>query len=185
MSDPVNTPLVRLDRWAESDLDLLFAMNAPEMTAHLGGPETEEQVRARHQRYLAMDPDGPGCMFRVVLQPEEVPVGGIGYWTKVWRGGEVYETGWLILPPYQGRGLASAAATAVAAKASAAGRYRYLHAFPSTGNAASNAVCRKAGFTFLAEHDFEYPPGNPMRCNDWRLDLAMTENSSKAAREAV
>jgi hypothetical protein len=23
----------------------------------------------------------------------------------------------------------------------------------------------------LEECDFEYPPGNPMRCNDWRLDL--------------
>jgi hypothetical protein len=23
----------------------------------------------------------------------------------------------------------------------------------------------------LGEEEFEFPPGNPMRCNDWRLDL--------------
>jgi hypothetical protein len=27
------------------------------------------------------------------------------------------------------------------------------------------------GFTFQGEIDFAYPPGNFMRCNDWRLDL--------------
>jgi RimJ/RimL family protein N-acetyltransferase len=46
-----------------------------------------------------------------------------------------------------------------------------VHAFPSVENAASNAICRKAGFSLLREHDFEYPKGHPMRCNDWRFDL--------------
>ena len=48
---------------------------------------------------------------------------------------------------------------------------RFLHAFPSVANAASNAVCRKVGFVELGECDFEYPAGHPIRCNDWRLDL--------------
>ena len=48
---------------------------------------------------------------------------------------------------------------------------RPVHAFPSVDNAASNAVCRKLGFEFLGAFDFEYPPGNPLRCNDWRLEL--------------
>jgi hypothetical protein len=29
--------------------------------------------------------------------------------------------------------------------------------------------CLKAGFVRLGEYDFEYPPGNVMRCNDWVL----------------
>jgi hypothetical protein len=36
---------------------------------------------------------------------------------------------------------------------------------------ASNAVCRKAGFELVGECDFEYPPGNHIRSNDWRLAL--------------
>ncbi|MGZ8634011.1 MAG: hypothetical protein ACXWZZ_09185 [Solirubrobacteraceae bacterium] len=33
------------------------------------------------------------------------------------------------------------------------------------------AICRALGFTLLGTGDVEYPPGNPMRCNDWRLAL--------------
>jgi RimJ/RimL family protein N-acetyltransferase len=42
-------------------------------------------------------------------------------------------------------------------------------------NLASNAICRKLGFTLVEEAEFEYPPGNFMRCNDWRLDLSREE----------
>jgi RimJ/RimL family protein N-acetyltransferase len=49
--------------------------------------------------------------------------------------------------------------------------HRFLHAFPSVGNAPSNAICRKLGFTLLEECEFEYPPGTFMQCNDWCLDL--------------
>ena len=76
-----------------------------------------------------------------------------------------------MLPAYQGRGIAAAATAAVVEQARADSRRRYVHAFPSVQNAASNAVCRKVGFTFMTEVDFEYPPGTLLRCNDWRLDL--------------
>ena len=51
------------------------------------------------------------------------------------------------------------------------GRHRFVHAFPAVDNAASNAICRKLGFELLGATEFEYPPGRPMVCNDWRLDL--------------
>jgi RimJ/RimL family protein N-acetyltransferase len=160
---------VRIEPWSEGDLDLLRRINAPEMMAHLGGPETDEQVVARHKRYV--DLDGTGMMYRVVLLPEKIPVGSIGYWEKHWQDQLVWEAGWHVLPGYQGRGIAVAATHEVAAAARAEKRHRYLHAFPSVANAPSNAVCRKAGFEFVGECDFEYPPGHPMRCNDWRIDL--------------
>ena len=49
--------------------------------------------------------------------------------------------------------------------------HRYLHAYPKVDNAASNAICRKAGFILLGAMDFEYPPGHPIVCNDWRFAL--------------
>ncbi|PVC65375.1 GNAT family N-acetyltransferase [Streptomyces sp. CS081A] len=180
------TPPVRLEPWSEEDAGLLRALNAPELTAHLGGPETGEQLVRRHRRYVdlsAADP-GAGRMFRIVLLPEETPVGSIGFWAQTWDDEPVYETGWAVLPGFQGRGVATAATRAVIAEARAAGAKgraagagnaaegrRHLHAFPSSDNTASNAVCRKAGFQPRGERDFEYPPGRLMRCNDWRLDL--------------
>lgn len=29
--------------------------------------------------------------------------------------------------------------------------------------------------TLVSACDFEYPPGNPIRCNDWRLDLTTAD----------
>jgi RimJ/RimL family protein N-acetyltransferase len=98
-------------------------------------------------------------------------VGSIGYWERTWRGQTVYETGWAIVPEFQGRGFASAAATLLIQNLRPVAVHRFLHAFPSPDNAPSNAICRKLGFALLGEHDFEYPPGQVMRSNDWRFDL--------------
>ncbi|MFF8379632.1 GNAT family N-acetyltransferase [Streptomyces sp. NPDC015661] len=168
-----DTSRVRLEAWSEEDAGLLRALNAPELMDHLGGPETEEQLVRRHRRYVDMSADdtGAGRMFRIVLLPEEAVVGSIGFWARTWEGEPVYETGWAVLPGFQGRGVATSATRAVIAEARAAGLHRRLHAFPSADNAPSNAVCRKAGFELLGERGFEYPPGRPMSCNDWRFDL--------------
>ncbi len=165
-------PTVRIEPWSEGDLDLLRRANAPEMMEHLGGPETEEQLLARHRRYLTVKEPGEGQMFRVVLVPDEVPVGTIGYWEKDWRDEMVYETGWGVLPEFQGRGIAVAATLAAMTHARAVGRHRYVHAFPSIHHRASNGVCRSAGFTLMGEFDFEYPPGHLLRSYDWCFDLA-------------
>jgi RimJ/RimL family protein N-acetyltransferase len=159
---------IQLEPWADEDLGLLQRLNTPEIWAHLGGPETEEQVLKRHARYLAIE-TGAGGMFTVVL--DGVTAGSIGYWEREWQDETVYETGWNVLPEFQGKGVATAAAKAIVDRASAAGRHRWLHAYPSVDNPASNAICRKAGFTFAGEHDFEYPKGSFMRCNDWRHAL--------------
>jgi RimJ/RimL family protein N-acetyltransferase len=162
--------LIRLEAWTDADLSLLRQANTPGMMAHLGGPETEDQLLDRHRRYLQLADPGAGQMFAVVL-PDGQRVGIIGYWERPWQDGQVYETGWHVLPGFQGRGIATAAAKAVAALAGAQQRHRHLHAFPATDHPASNAICRKAAFTLLGETDIEYPPGSIMRCNDWQLEL--------------
>ncbi|MEH0843091.1 GNAT family N-acetyltransferase [Micromonospora sp. CPCC 205711] len=161
---------VRLARWDDEDLELLCRLNAPEIRHHTGGSETDGQVLVRHERYLRGPGPGSGHMFAVVL-PDGAKVGSIGYWERVWRDEPVYEMGWAILPEHQGRGLATAAVRAVVAEARAERRRRWAHAYPSVDNPASNAVCRKAGFTLLGPTDFEYPPGRLMRSNDWRIAL--------------
>ena len=164
-------PTVQLEPWGRDDLALVRRiMGDPAMTEHLGGPETEEKLAERQERYAKLDDSGTGRMFKIVDETGEA-LGSVGYWEKDWRGGTVYETGWSVLPEHQGRGLASEATRLVIDEVRRQRRHRYLHAFPSVENAPSNAICRKLGFELLGAYDFEYPPGNPMVCNDWRLDL--------------
>jgi RimJ/RimL family protein N-acetyltransferase len=167
---------VRIQPWADGDLELLYRLNAPEMLEHLGGPETDEQVLSRHKRYLEISGKGRGRMFSIVLHPKLESVGNVGYWDSEWQGEAIYEIGWGVLPPFQGKGIAYKATTAAIANARAEMKHRYIHAFPSVDNPASNAICRKLGFTLIGECNFEYPPGTHMRCNDWRLDLGEGAN---------
>jgi RimJ/RimL family protein N-acetyltransferase len=157
---------MRIEPWGEEDLTLLQRLNGdPAMMTHVGGAESPRKIAKRHARYAA-----DSKQFKIV--DDDVPVGWVGYWEREWHGEQVYEMGWAVLPAAQGRGLATAATIEVIAKARAERERRFLHAFPSVDNAPSNAVCRKAGFTLLGAHAFEYPKGNLMQCNDWCVDLA-------------
>lgn len=158
---------IRLRRYGDGDLPLLRRTNTPEMTEFLGGPEPENKLLDRHQRYSALN--GPGAMF--VILYDDQPAGTVGFWDKEWQGDKVYETGYAVLPEFRGHGIAAEATRLVADEARKEGLFRWLHAYPKVAHKASNAVCRRAGFEVLGEVDFEYPKGVPIRCNDWRLDL--------------
>jgi len=160
---------VALAPWSEHDEPLLHVLlGDPAMMEHLGGPESPDRIGARHRRYLASPADEP--QFKVL--EGDLPVGWVGYWRRRWRGADVYEMGWSIAPAAQGRGLASRAAGLAVAHARDHGTLTAVHAFPMPGNAASNAVCRKAGFTLLGETGFDYPPGTAIRVNDWCSELS-------------
>lgn len=160
--------MIRLEPWGKADLPLLHKLlGDPVMMEHLGGPESPEKLAERQARY-----EQPGSrQFKIVDAATGEGVGHVGYWERDWRDQPVYETGWSVVPAFQGRGIAGAATREVIAKARAEGERRYLHAFPSVDNPPSNAICRKLGFVLQGPCDFEYPKGRLMRCNDWRLDL--------------
>ena len=160
---------IEIKPWEDKDLELLFQLNAPAMMEHLGGPESNEQIMKRHQRYLQIG--DKGCMFSINTFPETEAAGSVGYWQKVWNDENVYEIGWSVLPLFQGKGIASHAVKALIEKIKAERKYKYIHAFPSINNPASNAICRKLKFNLISECEFEYPPGSFMQCNDWCLEL--------------
>ena len=157
---------VRIEPWGEGDLALLQqALLDPAMTAYVGGPETPEKVAERQTRY-----EQPGSrQYKVMVDGEGA--GWVGYWEREWLDRDVYEVGWSVLPAFQGRGVAGRATAELIEVARAEDDRRFMHAYPSVENAPSNAICRKLGFELLGEHEFEYPPGSFMRCNDWRFDL--------------
>lgn len=166
---------IRLRPWSAGDLPLLEQLlGDPAMTAHLGGPETPEMIRERHARYLQSNP-GRDEQLVVFLEPEGPAVGWVGYWEREWQGEKILETGWSVLPRFQGQGIAGQAARLLVERLRSEGVHRGLHAFPAADNAPSNAVCRRAGFHYQGEVDFEYPRGHWMRCADWCLDLQLEE----------
>ncbi len=161
---------VALEPWSEGDLSLLERlMGDPAMTEHLGGPESPEKLRERQGRYESLE--GGDRMFKIVEVATGAGVGSVGFWTKEWDEEQVYEIGWMVVPEFQGRGIAVAATAQAIELARSDGKRRFIHAFPNAENAPSNAICRKLGFELLGPREFEFPKGHFMTCNDWRLDL--------------
>jgi RimJ/RimL family protein N-acetyltransferase len=157
--------MIVLHPWTSDDLWLLHAtLGNPDMMQHLGGVESVEKIEQRHARFVCEND-----MF--TIRYGDAVAGSIGFWETTWHGDKAYETGWMMLPKYAGRGFATRAALQIISLARNEGKHRFLHAFPNVENAASNAVCRKAGFTNMGEHTSEYPKGHWMQCNDWRVDL--------------
>jgi RimJ/RimL family protein N-acetyltransferase len=175
---------VHLEPWEAGDEPLLHKLlGDPAMMEHLGGAESAEQIADRHQRYLRLN-DGER-MFKIVNDDGE-PVGSVGYWNKSHHDQHVYETGWFVLPAFQGQGIAAAATKQAIERAAAEQRNRFMHAFPNVTNPASNAICRKLGFELVEEAmEFEYPKGHLMRCNDWRIDLFAGADGTDLGGERV
>jgi len=159
---------VRIEPWGKRDLALLQkCLGDPAMMQHLGGPETAEKIAGRQLRYEQPD----SKQFKIVDEASGEGVGWVGYWEREWHGDQVYEIGWSVIPAFQGRGIAAAATLKALAVARSERSRRFVHAYPAVGNAPSNALCRRLGFTLLGAFDFEYPKGHLLHCNDWRLDL--------------
>jgi RimJ/RimL family protein N-acetyltransferase len=173
--------------YSEGDLWLLQrTLGDASQMLHLGGPENEDMLRKRHEKFLVLSADpGKGCMFVISTGPERTSAGTVGYWEKDWDGQKVWETGWFVLPEFQGRGIATAATRLVVEHVSRLHSHRYLYAFPSVENGPSNAICRKLGFTLLQTNNFEYPSGSSryMRCNVWQLDLIPVWEGRPALRQ--
>jgi RimJ/RimL family protein N-acetyltransferase len=163
---------IRLRLWTLDDAWLMNRLlGDPVMTEHLGGPESAEQLDRRLHRYVDEVGGTHGRMFVIEVGPEWQAAGSIGYWSREWRGETVWETGWHVLPERQGRGVATAATRRCVDLAEEEHLYRSIHAYPGVDNAASNATCRKAGFTLLGSVEFEYPKDHWMTCNDWAIDF--------------
>ncbi|KTR77914.1 hypothetical protein NS234_05740 [Microbacterium oxydans] len=161
---------LRLRTWSENDLELLHAANTPEMTAHLNGPETDDQIMERHARYLRLVASGEARMF-VVEDEEGMSLGSIGYWPVEWRDEPAWETGWFVRPEAQGRGVASKALALLIDDARAHPEpRRLLMACPAIENSASNGVCRRNGFTLHGTVTDQFR-GAEMTVNEWALDL--------------
>ena len=153
--------------WDEHCFDVLVRCNTPEMTAHLGGPESDEKLLDRQERYLGYVRESTTA-WPLQIRLDGEAIGSMSFWQT---GEGEYELGWAIVPEHQGKGYATAAVAAVLDLARKNSQFGTFHAAPGVNNEASNAVARKAGFTLLRQHEIEYPPGQYMMANDWVYEL--------------
>jgi RimJ/RimL family protein N-acetyltransferase len=143
----------------------------PVMMAPLGGAFPKERIPQILRNALDYVRTGRGWVFKVIPDEDTGRAAGTVFiWKSSWRGKSINEIGWMILSPFQGRGLASKAVRAILDKARSERRWYVIHAFASTTNAPSNAICLKMGFSKIEECDFKYA-GRVLRGNHWRLDL--------------
>jgi RimJ/RimL family protein N-acetyltransferase len=143
----------------------------PEVMRELGGPISAERFADVHRRRVAGVAAGDLWYYAIAPEPGGPTVGTIGIWEKELDGSMLHETGWMVLPAYQGRGIASEALGMLIERARADDRYPSMHAFPPVTNDPSNALCEKFGFELVAERDFVYA-GRTLHCNHWALDTA-------------
>lgn len=163
-----------------NDLWLYEAIHCdPAMMAELGGPLRPEGLWQKLQGDVA-DVEADTVWVLVIVPDEDADpaAGTVSVWDHEWRGETISEIGWMVLPKFQGKGLGSRAVQMVLDRARSTGRWDVLHAFPAVTNSASNAMCRKLGFSLIEELDYDYR-GRTLRCNHWRLNLP----SGREARE--
>lgn len=154
--------------WVEADIHLLYRLlGDPIVMENLGGPEPNEKIRERNRNYTL---EGSN-QFVIELVGNRIGVGWTGFWEREWKGSEILEMGWMVLPEYWGLGIATRSTTLLLEIIKSKEKGRSIHAFPSVMNRPSNAICERLGFTLLEDTDFEYPTGHVLRCNNWAMDL--------------
>ncbi len=159
--------MVRLAQYEDGDFALTEALETdPVVMRELGGPIDPARLPDSHARRVA-DP----WYFTIVADAEGPRVGTIGIWGKELDGLTIHETGWMVLPAFQGRGIATGALGLLIERVRAAPQFPSMHAFPPISNAPSNALCRKFHFGLLGQRAFVYA-GRTLQCNHWTLDVA-------------
>ena len=156
--------------WSREDLPLAQGLwGDPEVARFLGGPFTEEQIRQRLERHMALLRDYNVQYWPIFLLEtgDHVGCGGL----QPYRTDEgIYELGFHLRRAYWGLGMAEEAARAVIRFAFESLELKTLFAGHHPENAASRRVLEKLGFQYAGED--VYPPSGVMEPTDFlrRID---------------
>ena len=146
----------------------------PVMMAELGGPLPREGMEDKVARDVQAVAAGTGWIKMIV--PDQAPAGVVAGSVALWSHGQdsgepVTEVGWMVLPEFQGRGLAKRAVRMLLELARDDGRWGLVHAFPAATNAPSNRICRSLGFWFAGEREVAFA-GRVLWASHWIINPA-------------
>lgn len=142
----------------------------PQTMAELGGPRPPEAIERVHGKSLALAAEGRCWPLKIIPDGGSSPAGGVDVFESSHDDEAIYKIGWMILPEFQNRGIASQAVREVLKRARRERKFGQIHAFPAVTNGPSNKICEKNGFTNLGECEVEFA-GRSLRCHHWRIDL--------------
>jgi len=162
---------MELRPYSDADRALTEALELdPEVMRELGGPADPADMARIHRMRVETVANGE-WYFVIVPEPSGPPAGAIGIWESSLSGFPIHEIGWMVLPAFQGRGIASEALAEIISRARDDGRFERIHAFPGVSNAPSNSLCRKSGFVATEERQVKFRD-QPLRVNHWELDVS-------------
>jgi RimJ/RimL family protein N-acetyltransferase len=144
----------------------------PVMMAGLGGPLPRQGIEDKVARDVRAAAAGEEWIKMIVPRETapDVVAGSVVLWSHDEDGGEpISEIGWMVLPEFQGRGLAKRAVRMLLELARDDGRWGLVHAFPAVTNGPSNGICRSLGFKFAGERGVIFA-GRVLRSNHWVID---------------
>lgn len=176
------------------DLDVYVRMRCdPVMMAELGGPLPREGIEAKVRRDVETVAADLGWVKMIVLDEGDgagdadgaheaesgegargAVTGQVVLWSHEEDGADepISETGWMVLPQFQGRGLAKRAERELLRLARDDGRWGLVHAFPGASNGPSNGICRSLGFRLVETRDVTAFGDRILRANHWIIDPA-------------
>lgn len=146
----------------------------PVMMAELGGPQPREGIQEKVARDVQAAAAGEAWIKMIVPggAARDAVAGSVALWSHDEDGGEpITEIGWMVLPEFQGRGLAKQAVRMLLELARDDGRWGLVHAFPATTNGPSNGICRSLGFRLAGEREVAFA-GRVLQSNDWVINPA-------------
>jgi RimJ/RimL family protein N-acetyltransferase len=120
----------------------------PVMMAELGGPCPREGIEEK-VRSDVQDGASGTAWIKMIVPSEDKPdvvAGSVTLWSHNVDGELLSEIGWMVLPEFQGHGLAELAVRRLLEMAREENRWGVVHAFPAVTNAPSNGICRSLGF---------------------------------------
>jgi RimJ/RimL family protein N-acetyltransferase len=142
----------------------------PTMMAELGGPQSPDGMERKAARDAA-EAEADREWVLMILPDDSDPTtvaGTVALWSNSEHAETLPEIGWMVLPEFQGQGLAKAAVRLVLDRARVDGRWGDVHAFPGIENGPSNVICRSTGFTLLGTGETEFA-GKVLRTNHWKI----------------
>ena len=162
---------MKLEMMTGEDVGLRVRLETdPQVMAGLGGPRLREAIERAHVKSLALAAEGRCWPLKIIPDGGSSPAGGVDVFESSHEDEAIYEIGWMILPEFQNRGIASQAVREVLERARGERKFGQIHAFPAVTNGPSNKICEKTGFTNLGQCEVEFA-GRGLRCNHWRIDL--------------
>ena len=157
-----------------TDVDVYVRMRCdPVMMAELGGPLPREGIEPKVARDVATVESGEGLILMIVPDDDDpdTVAGQVVLWTheEAEFADPITEIGWMVLPEFQGRGLAKAAVRLILDRARQDGFAAPIHAYAGVTNHPSNAICRAIGFELAGQQDVVAFGDRTLTSNHWVL----------------